>query len=675
MTMTLNLTETADLLDGPWGAIRRRTRGLCLDPELRKIEGLPYGEHRERVLGQLHKLVELGLVQRAFPAALGGEDNHGGNIASFEELVVGDPSVQIKAGVQWGLFGSAILHLGTSEHHQAWLPGIMSLELPGVFAMTEIGHGSDVASLGTTATFDEKAQEFVLNTPTRSAWKDYLGNAAAHGQAAVVFAQLITKGVNHGVHAFFCPIRSRAGDGTTQLLEGISAEDDGLKGGLNGIDNGRLAFDQVRIPRTNLLNRYGDVASDGTYSSPIASPGRRFFTMLGTLVQGRVSLSGAAVVVSKMALATAIRYGNERRQFSSHEENTETVLMDYGRHQRRLLPLLARTYAAQFLHHELLDRFHEVFSGANDTDEDRQDLENLAAASKAATTWLCLEVLDETRQACGGAGYLAENKFVGWRQDMDVYATFEGDNNVLLQLVGKRLLNDLGKKMARMDVAGAVRYVAEQARDVARHRTPLRRAAQSIADFGSVARSAVEVREGSVQRELLEDRVETMIEEIGAALRRSKDGSPHEQFDVFNAHQNQLLDAARAHAHLLQWEAFTDVLDKVADAETRQILTWLRDLFGLTLIEENLDWYLLNGRLSAGRARTVTSYIDRLLARLRPHAGELVEAFGYSRELVGATIGTGAEAQRQEAARDYYRTQRARGLEPMLEKHLNPATT
>src|SRR5699024_8970903 len=140
---------------------------------------------------------------------------------------------------------------------------------------------------------------------------------ACHGIAAVVFAQLITGGVNHGVHAFYVPIREVASDGTLAMLPGVSSEDDGHKGGLNGIDNGRLAFDNVRVPRENMLNRYGDVAPDGTYSSPITSPGRRFFTMLGTLVQGRVSLSGASTVASKMALTTASRYGSERRQFVS----------------------------------------------------------------------------------------------------------------------------------------------------------------------------------------------------------------------------------------------------------------------------------------------------------------------------------------------------------------------
>src|SRR5690606_30817684 len=106
----------------------------------------------------------------------------------------------------------------------------------GAFAMTETGHGSDVASIGTTATYDEAEEEFVIDTPFRGAWKDYLGNAALHGKHAVVFAKLITQGVDHGVHAFYVPLRDDSG----AFLPGIGGEDDGYKGGLNGIDNGRL---------------------------------------------------------------------------------------------------------------------------------------------------------------------------------------------------------------------------------------------------------------------------------------------------------------------------------------------------------------------------------------------------------------------------------------------------
>ena len=212
------------------------------------------------MLNQLHLLVEHGGSRRAFPEEYGGLNDNGANLAGFMELVLADPSLQIKSGVQWGLFGSAIFQLGTKKHHDEWLRGVIDLTIPGAFGMTEIGHGSDVAAIGTTATYDPDTEEFVIHTPFRAATKEYLGNAALHGKAATVFAQLITGGVNYGVHCFFVPLRDDEGG----MLPGVTSEDDGVKGGLNGIDNGRLAFDHVRIPRFNLLDRYGQVASDGT---------------------------------------------------------------------------------------------------------------------------------------------------------------------------------------------------------------------------------------------------------------------------------------------------------------------------------------------------------------------------------------------------------------------------
>ncbi|CAN5204970.1 acyl-CoA dehydrogenase [soil metagenome] len=662
----VDVAALGEQLMGQWRDIRRTARALAAKPEIKRIEGLSMDEHRERVLGQLHLLVEEGAVHRAFPKSVGGEENAGGNIAGFEELVLADPSLQIKSGVQWGLFGAAVMHLGTERHHKELLPGIMSLEIPGAFAMTETGHGSDVAAVGTTATYNADSQEFILNTPFRAAWKDYLGNAALHGRAAVVFAQLITQGVNHGVHAFYVPIRDDNG-----FLPGVGGEDDGLKGGLNGIDNGRLHFTDVRVPRLNLLNRYGDVAEDGTYSSPIASPGRRFFTMLGTLVQGRVSLDGAAVVASKLALTIALSYGSQRRQFTAASDTEEEVILDYQRHQRRLLPRLATTYAMSFAHEVFLTKFDDVFSGAHDTDADRQDLETLAAALKPLSTWAALDILQEAREACGGAGFLVENRLTSLRADLDIYATFEGDNNVLLQLVAKRLLTDYSRKFAQADAGALAHYVADQVNEAAINRTGLRRLAQSVVDFGSTARSVGYIRDTDSQRQLLTDRVQTMVAEIAGRLRNAGKLPKMEAAQLFNSNQNALIEAARAHGELLQWEAFTDGVEAVQDEGTKQVLTWLRDLFGLGLIEKNAAWYLVHGRISAQRAQAITSYIDdRLLPRLREHALPLVAAFEFTPEHIGAPIALGAEKERQDEAMLYYRGLREAGIAPVEEKNV-----
>ncbi|MER3394907.1 MAG: acyl-CoA dehydrogenase family protein, partial [Microcella pacifica] len=355
----------------------------------------------------------------------------------------------------------------------------------------------------------------------------------------------ITRGVNHGVHAFYVPLRDENGD----FLAGIGGEDDGLKGGLNGIDNGRLHFTQVRVPRTNLLNRYGSVDENGVYTSPITSPGRRFFTMLGTLVQGRVSLDGACVVASKLAATIAVRYGSERRQFDDGDDN-EVVLLDYQRHQRRLLTRLAQTYAMSFAHEVFLEKFDGVFSGRTDTDSDREDLETLAAALKPLSTWAALDIIQEAREATGGQGFLAANRLTQLRADLDIYATFEGDNNVLLQLVAKRLLTDYSRSFAKADAGVMAHYVADQVNEAVMHRSGLRRLVQSVADFGSTARSVGYVRDTASQRQLLTDRVETMVAELAGKLRSASKLPKKDAAALFNRHQNALIETAKAHGEL-----------------------------------------------------------------------------------------------------------------------------
>lgn len=663
-TPTIDVARVNELLLGTWADTRREARALVKDSAFWRDDSLDKDAHRERVLAQMHLLVENRAVHRAFPKRFGGDENNGANIAGFEELVLADPSLQIKSGVQWGLFGSAVSQLGTREHHDKWLPGIMDLSIPGAFAMTEIGHGSDVASVGTTATYDPETDEFVIHTPFRGATKEYLGNAALHGIAATVFAQLITNGVNHGVHCFYVPLRGEDGND----LPGIGREDDGLKGGLNGIDNGRLSFDHVRIPRTNLLNRYGNVDENGTYTSDIDSPGRRFFTMLGTLVQGRVSLDGASSWASALGLYIAITYASQRRQFTG-ADGQETVLLDYGKHQRRLLPRLATTYAQIFAHDEFLQKFDGVFSGRTDTPQDREDLETLAAALKPLSTWHALDTLQEAREACGGAGFMFENRLVGLRADLDIYVTFEGDNNVLLQLVGKRLLQDFASQFKGKDAAALAKYAVGQTAGKVFHGAGLRQFGQAVADLGSTARSVEFGLREEQQHELLADRVQQMVADIAGRLRPAgKDKVLGEK--LFNENQAELIEAARAHGELLQWEAFTDAVRAIDDADTKQVMTWLRDLFGLQLIEKHLAWYLINGRLSAQRAGAVSRYIDRLAQRLRPHALDLVDAFGYEPEHVRAPIASGIERERQEQARAYYADLEASGTAPVQEKKL-----
>jgi acyl-CoA oxidase len=615
-----------DYLDGPHKAARDVVRAaLAARADLDDLTRLPSQEYRDRVLDLLLEAAEAGLPARGYPKQFGGAGDLGGFIAAFETLAFGDLSLMVKAGVQFGLFAGAILHLGTEKHHEAYLAEAIRGRLLGCFAMTETGHGSNVQALGTTATYDPATDEFVVHTPTAAARKDYIGNAARHGRMAAVFAQLVVGGRTHGVHCLLVPIRTEAG----APMPGVTLSDCGPKLGLNGVDNGRIVFDQVRVPRDALLDRYAQVDAKGNYSSPIENPDRRFFTMLGTLVQGRVSVGGAAINASKVALTIAIRYAEQRRQFGAPGSATEAILLDYRMHQRRLLPLLARTYALHFAQAELVDEFARVFEGDRD-EHDRRALEAQAAGTKALGTWHATETIQICREACGGAGYLSENRLAALKADTDVFTTFEGDNTVLLQLVAKGLLTDYRESFGNLDPLGAARFVAAQAVEIAVEKAALRplieRLRDAVPNRGDAADPDAGLRDDAYHSGLLRYREEHMLSGVARRLKAGIDAGD-DPFDVFNRCQDHVIAAGRAHVDRVVLEAFQSAVRNAPD-EIKAQLQDVYDLHALVTIEAERAWYLEHGRLSPGRSKAITALVNELCASVRPAAADLVDAFG-----------------------------------------------
>jgi len=181
--------------------VRAQVRDVLARDDFEPPLAMPTDEYRGKVLEWAKTLADEGLTAPGFPEEFGGRGDPGANVAAFETLALGDLSLLVKFGVQFGLWGGAVHQLGTRVHHERYLRPTATLELPGCFAMTESGHGSNVQHLETTATYDAKAQEFVVHTPVEHASKEYIGNAARDGRMAVVFAQLIVAGESHGVHA------------------------------------------------------------------------------------------------------------------------------------------------------------------------------------------------------------------------------------------------------------------------------------------------------------------------------------------------------------------------------------------------------------------------------------------------------------------------------------------
>ena len=604
------------LLDGDQAEVKDKVRAILAQPSFRYYDGTDTAGLRETVLGWTRELAKQGLGWMFLPRTLGGQEDFAGFMAAFETLGFHDVSLVIKFGVQFGLWGGSVLRLGTDYHHRKYLPATADCTLLGCFAMTEIGHGSNVRDLETVAVYDPAKEEFDLHSPTFTAGKNYIGNAGAHGTIATVFAQLETGGERHGVHAFVVPIRDVGG----KPLPGVRLEDNGQKLGLNGVDNGRIWFDHVRVPRAEMLDRFAQVAADGSYTSSIANPAARFFTTLGTLVGGRVSVGHSGLSIAKSGLAIAVRYAARRRQFGAAEGQPETILLDYPAHQRRLLPLLANAYALDFAFKGLT---RQVLTTSP---ENFRQVETLAAGLKAFSTWNTTGTLQAGREACGGEGYLAINRFAALKADSDIFTTFEGDNTVLMQLVAKNLLTDFGARFKGKSRAELARWAVAQRVNALRARSPF-----------SVFRRG-DLSGGAAQLALFRYREESLLVAAGTRLRALTVGGRMSPAAAFTSMQNELLALASAHVERTVLEQFNAGIDACEDTGLRPVLGKLRDLFALHHLEKGRAWFLENSVLPPRRARLLPAAVDILCANLRRDAVALVDSFGIPPECLAAPI-------------------------------------
>jgi acyl-CoA oxidase len=621
------------LLDGRYADGRDQIREVLKRPEFAPPLAIATEEYRAQVMEWARTLADEEMTAPGFPEEFGGMGDPGANVVAFETLAYGDLSLLVKFGVQFGLWGGAVLQLGTREHHERYLKRTATLELCGCFAMTEADHGSNVQGLETTATYDRDTGEFVVCTPHDGAHKEYIGNAARDGQVAAVFAQLIVDGECHGVHVLVVPIRDSDG----KVCEGVRIEDCGEKMGLNGVDNGRLWFDNVRVPRENLLNRYGEVREDGHYHSSIENPNRRFFTTIGALVQGRICISAASISSSKSALTIAIRHGLRRRQFGP-PEGEEIPILDYRPHQRRLMPLLAKTYALHFAQAELTEKFHEVFSAPEPPERERRQLETLAAGLKATSSWHCTDTIQTCRECCGGAGYMSENRFAALKADTDIFTTFEGDNTVLMMLVAKSVLTDFKDHFSELDPRETVTFVAGQAVETVLERSFARKIGQVIADFVPSGDDTGDLLDADAQLEVFRWREGHITASVARRFKRGLD-EDHDPFEVFRAVQNHAVDAARAHIDRVVLESFCRAIEACEDTGLSQALEMVRDLYALSVIEAERGFFQEHGRLTGPRCKAITREVNRLCNEIRGFSGQLVDAFGIPDEILRAPIG------------------------------------
>ncbi|KAK9144546.1 hypothetical protein Sjap_004449 [Stephania japonica] len=514
-------------------------------------------------------------------------------VASRFRSFIDEPSF---IDAHWEMFVPTIKGQCNEEQKQKWLPLANKLQIIGCYAQTELGHGSNVRGLETTATFDPISDEFVINSPTLTStkwWPGGLGKASTH---AIVFARLKLGTQDHGVHGFIVQLRSLDDH---VPLPGITIGDIGMKfgnGGYNAMDNGFLRLSQVTREGKFLES---NVPRQLVYSA---------------MIYVRQTIVSDASIALSRAACIATRYSAIRRQFGSHDGGLETQLIDYKTQQSRLFPLLASAYAFRFVGEWLkllyTDLTRRILSNDFST---LPETHSCTAGLKSLTTSITAGAIDECRKLCGGHGYLCSS---GLPQLFAAYVpacTYEGENYVMLVQVSRegRFSAGFWKTLHRNNSL----YEASKTFD-----------ALYLQDW----------LKPCVSMEVFEARSMRML--IACAQNISKMPNQEEGFAELSS---DLAEAATAHCQLIVVSKFIEKLrENIPGEGVKDQLEVLCNIYILSLIHKHKGDFLSTRCITPKQASLANDQLRRLYTQVSSSKrNHLVDAFNHTDHYLGSVLG------------------------------------
>uniref|UniRef100_A0A8C7Q6Q7 Acyl-coenzyme A oxidase n=1 Tax=Oncorhynchus mykiss TaxID=8022 RepID=A0A8C7Q6Q7_ONCMY len=529
-----------------------------------------------------------------------------------------DPGQLPALGLHFVMFLPTLYTQCNKQQLKKWVPLAESFKALGTYAQTELGHGTHLRGLETTATYDPATQEFVMNSPTITSIKWWPGGLGKTSNHAIVLAQLHTQGKCHGLQAFIVPLRSM---NTHIPLPGVVVGDIGPKFGFDEVDNGYLKLENVRIPRDHMLMKYAKVEADGTYVKPPSAK-----LTYGTMVFIRSMIVGEAGHALAKSCTIAIRYSSVRHQSEIRPGEPEPQIMDYQTQQYKLFPLLATAYAYKFVGQYMNQVYLRITGDISQGDfSELPELHAMSAGLKAFTTWTASAGIEVCRMACGGHGYSRCSALPDIYVNFVPTCTYEGENTVMMLQTARFLIKSYRQASAGHQLSGIVSYLNESECRLQPQSVSSRPTVVNVNDLASLveayklrAAKLVEMAAKSIQQEL-QKRVS--------------------QEDAWNNSAIDLVRASDAHCHYVVVKLFAAKLGEIGDTGVHSVLSTLALLYALQGIQQHSGDFLQTGLLSVPQLSQVSQRLKELLAQLRPNAVALVDAFDYRDEMLNSVLG------------------------------------
>lgn len=534
----------------------------------------------------------------------------------------------------YGLFISTVIGQSSGEQLGWWLWRTLTCQITGCYAQTELGHGSNVRGLETTATFHAQSKTFVLDTPTLTSMK-FWPSSMVSATHAVVYAQLYIDGKHYGIHVFMVQLR----DEHLRPLPGIEVGDVGTKLGESMVDIGYLRMQNVHVPLECMMAKRQHVTEDGEYvrHGKPSPEGKKNKAAYLTMMMARTTMIGGAAGALSKAATIAIRYAAVRKQgFKDASEKEEVSILDYKFTQYRLIKQLSFAVANKLACNYFLSQIGNFSQGGllGDDDEDTTpdpnqiDISELHATS-AGMKGLCCERaalgIEDCRKACGGAAYLMSSGIAALEVDYKWRATAEGDTVVMLLETAKYLVKKVGEARQGQRPTGLAACLSVLA--------------DGSFDLNSVIPQKPSTVEGWTDLGFLEKLFEARtINAIASAehVYSHKVTSGQDAKQAFADCTLQMMRAGECHVLYFMLKCFKAVVETVDDSASRKVLASLAACFGLTEVLDGAMWAgLLDGQDEAN-AQLAAGVV---VGALRSDAVAIVDCFEYTDIILNSTIG------------------------------------